>query len=136
MNGVHPSRTISECNDLIEFQKVVKVSSKYAFAVHCPATQTLIKKDLFGNESTETSYEVKRLQDKTFRVFASTRPDDGFIGKCKREDSKPEKFANTPEKCFIWNESVIGVKCPEYLDKQWYINLAQKRIFEKFGLTV
>ena len=44
-----------------------------------------------------------------------------------------EKFANTPEHCFIMNESVNGVKVSKKLDKQWYIDLALKRL-EDFGI--
>lgn len=113
VEGVNPKDTILGCDDLIQYQKVVKVSSKYAYGV----------------------WNSQRMTDKTFRVFASTRPQDGFIGKCKTEDAKAEKFANTPDKCFIWNQSVKGTKCPTYLDKAWYIDLAIKRLGD-FGLQV
>ena len=106
IHGIHPRETIMECNDLIEFQKVVKVSSKY----------------LYGTLNGE------RLNDKTYRVFASRRPQDGLIGKVKTEGGNIEKFANTPEKCFIWNKSVKGVEVPPYLDKSWYVDLAIKRL--------
>lgn len=114
VNDVHPWITIGACNDLMSYQKVVRVSSKYAHGV----------------------WNGQRLTDKTFRVFASKRPHDGFIGKCKTEDSKPEKFAFTPDKCFIFNESVKGMKCPDYLDKDWYVQVAIKRLREKFNLQV
>lgn len=113
VDGVHPRQTIEECDDLVEYQKVVKVSSKYSYGVH----------------------NGKRLNDRTFRVFASTRPYDGIIGKCKKEGATAEKFANTPEKCFIWNKSVKGVKIPSYLDREWYIDLAIKRL-KDFGIEV
>lgn len=117
LNGVHPSETIGACDDLIEFQKVVKVSALYAYAIH----------------------NGRRLSEKTFRVFASTRDTDGMIRKVKREGMNPEKFANTPEKCFIYNGKVAGVKCPDYLDKKYYVDLAIKRITDKktgFGVTM
>ena len=117
LNGVHPSETIGACDDLIEFQKVVKVSALYAYAVH----------------------NGRRLSEKTFRVFASTRDTDGTIRKVKHEGMNSEKFANTPERCFIHNEKVAGVKCPDYLDKKYYVDLAIKRITDKktgFGVTM
>lgn len=114
VNGTHPRDTIQSCNDMVEFQKVVKVSSKYAYGVR----------------------NGKKLTDKTFRVFASMRPQDGIIGKCKTEGATVEKFANTPEKCFIWNESVKDTKVPDYLDKKWYVDLAVDRLNKKFGLKV
>lgn len=112
--GVQPRWTVNRCDDLISFQKVVKVSSKYAYGV----------------------WNGKRMSDKTFRVFASKRPQDGFIGKCKTEGATVEKFANTPDKCFIWNAGVNGVRVPKYLDKEWYTELAVKRLKEKFDIEV
>jgi DNA polymerase len=44
-----------------------------------------------------------------------------------------EKFANTPEHCFIYNDSVNGKKVPNKLDKKWYIELAEKRL-KQFGM--
>lgn len=111
--GVLPTITINACNSLRDFQKIVKVSSKYAFGMH----------------------NGKRLQDKTFRVFASTRTSDTYIGKCKTAGATIEKFANTPERCFIWNESVNDCEVPDYLDREWYIELAKERIAQ-FGVKL
>ena len=44
-----------------------------------------------------------------------------------------EKVANNSEHVFIDNENIIDKKCPKYLDKQWYINEAVKRL-ESFGI--
>ena len=103
--------TINKCNELIKFQKIVKISSKYLCGWH----------------------NGKKLSDKTFRVFASKDSHDTFIGKQKSEGSTIEKFANTPEHCFIWNDYISGVVAPKRLDKQWYINLAKERL-EQFGV--
>lgn len=110
--GVPPEKTVNECDDLIEYQKIVKVSSKYLCGYH----------------------NGQDLTDKTFRVFASTDPLDSYIGKKKNQDAYAEKFANTPMRCFIMNESVKGVKVDDRLDKKWYIDLAYKRLREKFGV--
>ena len=75
------------------------------------------------------------LNGKTFRVFASIRKTDGLIGKCKGVGYNVEKFANTPENCFIYNHKVSGLKCPDYLDKKYYVDLAIKRI-KDFGVTM
>lgn len=112
-NGIHPAVTVETSDNLRDFQKVVKVSSKYSHASH----------------------NGERLQGKTFRVFASLREEDGNIGKCKGEGKTIEKFANTPEKCFIHNGEVSGVNCPPYLDKNYYVDLAIKRIND-FGVKV
>lgn len=107
-------QTIMQCNDLKQFQKIVKVSSKYVCGWH----------------------NGKQMSDKTYRVFASTDQNDTFIGKMKQKDSvklSVEKFANTPEHCFIYNDDVNKMTVPDKLDKQWYIDLAQKRL-KQFGM--
>jgi polar amino acid transport system ATP-binding protein len=45
---------------------------------------------------------------------------------------KGEKFADTPEHCFIYNADVNGIPVTEKLDKRWYIDLAEKRL-KDFG---
>lgn len=111
VNGVPVEKTINECNDLKEFQKIVKLSSKYACAWH----------------------NGMRLNEKTFRVFASLDPNDGYIGKQKSGGRTIEKFANTPEHCFICNGDVNDVPVPAHLNKQYYIDMAKKRL-EQFGV--
>ena len=46
-----------------------------------------------------------------------------------------EKFANTPDHCFIWNDEVNGVGVVKNLDKRWYSDLAEKRIAD-FGINL
>lgn len=130
VDGILPEITINNCNDLKEFQKIVKVSSKYKFGWH----------------------NGQELKDKTFRVFASKDENDTAIYKRKEREEvvnpqggwatayktgriilTMEKFANTPEHCFIWNESVNDCEVPHNLDRQWYIDLAWKRIND-FGV--
>ena len=49
---------------------------------------------------------------------------------------KPEKFADTPDHCFVYNDAVDdGVKVPKNLDKQWYIDAAKRRL-SQFGVAV
>lgn len=111
VHGVPVEDTIAADDDLIDYQRVVKVSGKYKYGVH-------------GHE---------RLTDRCFRVFASTRESDGMIGRVKAGKAKPEKFGNTSEHSFIDNGDVHGKKCPGYLDKGWYIQLAKTRLAQ-FGV--
>lgn len=111
VHGVPVEDTIMADDDLIDYQRVVKVSGKYKYGVH-------------GHE---------RLTDRCFRVFASTRASDGMIGRVKAGKAKPEKFGNTSEHSFIDNGDVHGKKCPDYLDKGWYIQLAKTRLAQ-FGV--
>ncbi len=113
VNDVPVEQTINECDDMKQFQKIVKVSSKYICGWH----------------------NGQMLTDKTFRVFASKDAGDTFIGKVKDKNGKEaiEKFANTPDHCFIFNDDVNGAKVPDQLDKQYYIEISKKRL-EAFGV--
>lgn len=111
--GVLPEDTVAECNELKQFQKIIKVSSNYRMGWH----------------------NGKYLTDKTFRVFASKNSSDTYIGRCKTEGATIEKFANTPDHCFIWNDEVNGVGVVKNLDKRWYSDLAEKRIAD-FGINL
>lgn len=107
-------KTINECDDMVQFQKVVKVSNKYMCGIH----------------------NGKKLNDKTFRVFASKDKSDTFIGKQKNEGATVEKFANTPENCFIINDDIRGMQIPSKLDKRWYIAISRQRLKDKFGVNI
>lgn len=112
--NIEPADTINFCNEMIKFQKVVKISGKYRYGMHNGKVQT----------------------DKTYRVFASLDASDSGIYKVKTEGAKPEKFANTPEHCFIENGEINGKGCSPKLNKDWYIALASKRLREKFGVKL
>lgn len=109
MHGIEIEETINKCNELKEFQRVVKVSGKYKYAIH-------------NNEI---------LNEKVLRVFASRRATDGAIYKVKNINK--EKIANTPERCFIDNSDVKEKKIPRHLNKNWYISLANKRLDDFLG---
>lgn len=109
--GIPVEQTIRECQDLIMFQKIVKLTGKFKNAIH----------------------NGKILNEKCFRVFASKKESDSYMGKQKTDGATIEKFANTPEHCFINNDDVKEAKVPRKLDKQWYINLANERL-RQFGV--
>lgn len=102
--------TINQCNELIMFQKLVKLSNRYEYVEH----------------------NGIRYNYKCYRVFASRDVKDGKILKC-REGNNPAKFGNTPDACFIENEDIHNVPIPDKLDRSWYIELATKRL-QAFGL--
>lgn len=111
INGVSVEDTINYCDELIEFQKVVKVSGKYNYALH-------------GD---------KILSEKVLRVFASKSRRDPGVFKLHKKKDNPDKIGGTPERCFIENRDINGVKVTRRLDKQWYINTAKKRIKDFVG---
>lgn len=106
-------KTINDCQELKMFQKVVKLSGKYWRAWH----------------------NQKYMGEKCYRVFASLDPSDTYMGKCKTEGATIEKFANTPEHCFVDNMGINEKTVPKILDKQWYVDLAKKRLTQ-YGVIV
>lgn len=111
VHGVPVEKTINECQDLKMFQKIVKLSGKFKCAIH--------------------NGEI--LSEKCFRVFASLDESDSYIGKQKEGNNTVEKFANTPEHCFIANVDVNEMKVPNRLDKNWYIKMTNERL-QQFGV--
>jgi hypothetical protein len=105
VKGTPIEKTINDCDDLIKFQKVVKLTRDYPYALH-------------GEE---------RLSEKVFRVFASNSENIRGIFKVKKDNSVA-KFGSTPNNCFIWNDEVTNIKCPKELDKQWYIDRANEKL--------
>lgn len=103
--------TILSCNNLYEFQKVTKISSKYDYA-------------LWGS---------KKLKERVIRSFASTNKNHGDLRKKHSETGSYEKLSLTSEHNFIDNGDIRNIKVPEFLDKNYYINLAKKRL-EDFGV--
>ena len=103
--GTPLEETITSCTSLMEFQKIVKVSRKYMYAMH-------------GD---------KILSERVLRVFASRSRHDAGVFKQKTLE-RIEKIANTPERCFIENGNVNCLSLPPKLDIAWYIDVARKRL--------
>ena len=114
VKDIDPAETIEKCNDLIMYQKVCKISSKYLYIKH-------------GD---------KRLNEKCIRVFASRGHAEGvFKAKVTEKSLQLAKIENTPEKCFIQNGNIIGKKVPNHLDKSWYLETAKGRINDFLGFS-
>ena len=159
VNKIPVEETIEKCTKLIDFQKIVRVSSKYKLgAIGFDIGKNITKVCKYEKYGSCTKYnklcsykqpsrakcfemsinvintrEPIILTDKTFRVFASNDSSDGYIGKMKDEHATLEKFANTPDRMFIVNENINGKEISDKLDKKWYIDLAKKRLND-FGV--
>jgi DNA polymerase elongation subunit (family B) len=107
IQGTPLEETITSCTNLMEFQKIVKVSRKYMYAMH-------------GD---------KILSERVLRVFASRSRHDAGVFKQKTLE-RIEKIANTPERCFIENGNVNSLSLPPKLDISWYIDVAKKRLHD------
>lgn len=110
INGTPIEDTINNCDELIQFQKIVKLSSKYA----------------------RVEWNGQRFNNKCYRVFATTIRRCGSICKVKTTKVNAEKFANTPQYCYLENGDIRGKKAFSHLDKSWYIKLAYERL-RQFG---
>lgn len=109
LNGIEPRETIEKETRLMPFMKTYKVSSKYKYATH----------------------NGKRLKNKVNRVFASKRRGDTPLYKVK--EVKEELFASCPP-CYIDNGDIKNKRVPRYLNKEYYIELAEKRIMSFLGV--
>lgn len=107
--GIEPRETIEQETRLMPFMKTYKVSSKYKYAYH----------------------NGKPVKNKVNRVFASKRKTDTPLYKVKQD--KPELFASCPP-CYIDNGNIKNKRIPPYLNKEYYIEQAEKRIMSFLGL--
>lgn len=104
LHGIPVEQTINSCDELIQFQKICKLSAKYDYVTH----------------------NGRKYFNKCYRVFASTRSMDGPVKKVK--PGREDKFGNTSMHSFLDGSDITGAPVPAYLDRQWYIELAEKRL--------
>ena len=97
--------TISECMDPAAFQMIAKASHKYHEVYQ-----------LIDGEKTPAQM--------CNRVFATTDERFGKLYKVKAENGQVAKIESLPENCLVSNEGYPSI---DQIDKNWYIELAQKR---------
>lgn len=112
VHNVPIEKTINDCSELKQFQLIAKISGKYSHLLH-------------GD---------KHLDERCIRAFASNKPIDGGLKKVHKTTKKPAKVPNSPLNCFIYNDDMTEVKTPNYLDRQFYIDMANKRL-KDFGVA-
>lgn len=110
--GTEVEKTISECNDIFQFQLIAKAGSKYKEAYH------------LVNGKRESVQKVNR-------VYAAKDTRYGKIYKVKAENDSTAKIESLPEHCIIDNDNKLTI---ESVDKSWYIELAKKRINDFLGI--
>lgn len=111
LKGVSVEDTINTCDNLVDFQKICKLTSKFDHVTH----------------------NDKTYRNKCYRIFASRNAFDGPVKKIK-VDGRADKFANTSEKSFIENSDITTATVPMRLDRSWYIDLANKRL-KQYGVA-
>lgn len=112
LNGTPVEQTINTCDEILQFQMIAKAGSKYREAYH-----------LVDGE--------KQSIQKVNRVYATTDTRYGKLYKIKAEDDSEAKIDSLPEHCMIDNDNKLTI---ESLDKNWYIQLAMKRIDDFLGI--
>ena len=117
--------TINQSNKLIDFQKVVKLTSLYKGVVYGEGVTETI-----DGKSRVTVKNGEHLREKVHRVFASNNPHAKALYKTKTEKGEQvyEKIAYTPDHCFINNDNILDAPVPDELDRQYYIDMATDRL--------
>ena len=117
VKGIHPIDTIMNCNDKYMFQLITKTGGSY--------TATYWK-------SSAGDIKVNKVN----RVYASKDSSQGNLYKTKIVEKNENKtvrkdsIANIPEHCVVDNADKINI---EDIDKNWYIQVALKRIADFEG---
>lgn len=110
INGTPVEDTINSATELIDFQKIVKLSGKYDYV----------------------EWNGKKFTNKCYRVFATKIHNYSNICKVKVKKGTAEKFANTPINCWVENGDIKTKPVPSHIDREWYIELAHERL-RQFG---
>ena len=114
VHGTPVEETVNGCNSLREFQKIVKISRLYKGVVHgeTPLKERVLRVFASVDENAPGILKIKKVMNK----------------KTKCIEERLEKIAHTPPRCYIHNDNVLNERVPQYLDKQYYVEVAQKRL--------
>ena len=110
--GTEVEITIGECDDIFQFQLIAKAGSKYKEAYHL----------VDGKQE-----PVQKVN----RVYAAKDTRYGKLFKVKAENDSTAKIESLPEHCVIDNDNKLTI---DKVDKNWYIELAKKRINDFIGI--
>ncbi len=113
INGTPVEETINNATKLLQFQIIAKAGSKYKEAYQ-----------LIDNE-------IVPVQ-KVNRVYSTTDTRLGKIYKVKGENNSTAKIEMLPEHCIIDNDNCLTI---DDIDKQFYIDIAKKRINDFLGIV-
>ncbi len=111
--GKSVEETINNCSDILEFQLIAKVGSKFTRGFQ-----------LINNVEVPTQ--------KVNRVYASLDKSLGTLYRVGGKRNSVNKISELPEHCVIDNENKLTIAD---IDKQWYIELAYKKINDYLGIS-
>lgn len=127
VNGVKPETTINECKDVFAFQQIIKTGGTFE------GSYQYINGERISIQKVNRIYAVKDPkygQVVKGKWITEKRRKDKATGKMISEPVDPPKWSETiisecPDHAYIDNENKLTV---EDLDKDYYIDLAKKRI--------
>lgn len=114
VKGIPVETTIENCDDILMFQLISKVSSKYT-------------------DSFQMINGKKVPIQKCNRVYASPNIEYGTLYKVHATKGNDNKVAGLPEHCVIDNRNVLTT---DDIDKRWYVRLAKKYINDFLGIEI
>lgn len=122
--------TITECNNIEEFQIIAKTGSTYDgtyWEVNGKRVEVQRVNRVYATEDKKygTLYKVK---GNSITKVESSMYDDSDSDEVTRND----KIASLPDNCIIDNEGTLTI---EEIDKSFYIALAKKRVKDYLGKT-
>ncbi len=112
VKGIPIEQTINASTDIFDFQFIAKAGGKYREAYHI------------------VNGEQQPVQ-KVNRVYASRDHCYGKLYKVKALDDSEAKIESLPEHCIIDNDNHLSI---DDVDRQFYIEMAQKRINDFLGI--
>lgn len=102
--------TINSSDDVMDFQIIAKTGSSYDGTYH---------------QVNDQQVAVQKVN----RVYATKNKAYGTIYK-RKKNGRNDKIANLPDRCLIDNDNNVTI---EDIDKEWYIDLAKKRVADYTG---
>lgn len=127
VKGIPPETTINECDDIFAFQQIVKTGGTYEGSYH------------YVNGVREPIQKVNRIyavRDSKYGQVVKGK----WITEKRKKDKATGKMISTPVEPPVWSETIVS-ECPdntfidnenvlkvEDLDKDYYIDMAKKRI--------
>jgi DNA polymerase len=114
IKGIKPEETINNCDDIFAFQLICKAGGSYS-GTYWPTKNGDIK------------------VNKVNRVYASKDKSNGHLYKLKINadgTTRKDSIANLPDHCLVDNGAKATIND---IDKQWYIDIAYKRISDYKG---
>lgn len=127
VSGIDPEKTIRECEDIFSFQNIVKTGGTYEGSYH------------YINGVREPIQKVNRVyavKDHKYGQVVKGK----WITEKRTKDKATGKMISTPVDPPVWSETIIS-ECPDHafidnentltvedLDKDYYIDMAKKRI--------